>query len=499
MTHTLLHFILNLLIFGCNLALIVCILMVISFDYSHFDILTNQIRNWHMSPISEIAIAKKSPMNFSPLFNYTNPGTQKGCDCIGIYTQEEPEYTWEGNLSKGECVSTQLIAGCRNVNEINSFTATEIEGEFGIYYKRNEKVSYYDWYNENIYDNCSEVNMQSCGVIDTIGNNLCVRDMRQCPSIYIDKSALAYYEYINKESYNEINNIVDIISSNYLMYIEFESYTSEKICIKQSESFIYGNNMSYILFENDYVNDEGKEKGCQSSLLYNITTDLRYSTLFTTTMNTVVPKGTTEQIKALPLFAYSTFINSKINLFSRGYIGWSKRCKDYLPIIEKLVYLRGHLRAYFTLFLVNSLIVLPYYLLFIMIVTQIDYTNYKMHFLLSLSYTLFIVLFILMVGIEYKGVLSTKGYINEIALKQCGDNITNRLFFTLLYDFDIIQYEMYYSLLWNFFMFFASILKLFLVITKTNKRLMMLALLSSNNPSINANLITPVETEMIII
>ena len=119
MTHTLLHFILNLLIFGCNLALIVCILMVISFDYSHFDILTNQIGNWHMSPISEIAIAKKSPIHFSPLFNYTNPGTQKGCDCIGIYTQEEPEYTWEGNLSKGECVSTQLIAGCRNVNEIN--------------------------------------------------------------------------------------------------------------------------------------------------------------------------------------------------------------------------------------------------------------------------------------------------------------------------------------------------------------------------------------------
>ena len=132
-----------------------------------------------------------------------------------------------------------------------------------------------------------------------------------------------------------------------------------------------------------------------------------------------------------------------------------------------------------------------------MIVTQIDYTNYKMHFLLSLSYTLFLLLFILMVGIEYKGVSSTKVYIHEIALKQCGDNITNRLLFTMLYDLNIILYEMYYSLLWNFLMFFASILKVFLVITKTNKRLIMLALLLSNNPSINANLITPVETEMI--
>ena len=65
--------------------------------------------------------------------------------------------------------------------------------------------------NENIYENCSEVDMQSCGIIDTIGNSLCVRDIRQCPSIYIDKSALSYYEYINKETYHEINNITYII------------------------------------------------------------------------------------------------------------------------------------------------------------------------------------------------------------------------------------------------------------------------------------------------
>ena len=46
-------------------------------------------------------------------------------------------------------------------------------------------------------------------------------------------------------------------------------------------------------------------------------------------------------------------------------------------------------------------------------------------------------------------------------------------------------------------MLFASILKIVLVITKTNKRLLMLTLMSSNNPSINTDLITPVELELI--
>ena len=493
MTHTLLHFILNLLIFGCNLGLIVCILMIISFNYSHFDILTDQIINWHTNPINEIIISDSSPINYFSLFNYTNPGIQKGCDCIEIYVQEEPDYSWEGNLSKGECISTQLIAGCRNVNNISAFTVNEIENKFAIYYKRNDKYNYATWYNDNIFDNCSEVNMKSCGVIDTIGNNLCVKNIRECPPIKIDKSVLSYYG----DSIHNIQNIIDIISSNPLMFIEFKSYTNEKICIKQSESFIYGNNISYILFDNDYVNEEGNEKGCQSTLLNNITYDLRYSKLFTTTMDKAIPQNIMNQLKALPLFSYNKFINSNINLFSRGYIGWSKRCKDYYPNLEKLMYIKHHLRAYFTLFLVNGLIVLPYYLLFIMIVTQIDYTNYKMHFLLSLSYTIFIILFMLMIVYEYKGVSSTKLFTEEISLKQCGDLVTNRLFFTLLYDFDKLLYQIYYSLIWNLLMFFASVMKLILVITKTNKRLIMLALLSSNNPSINANLITPVEIEMI--
>ena len=102
-----------------------------------------------------------------------------------------------------------------------------------------------------------------------------------------------------------------------------------------------------------------------------------------------------------------------------------------------------------------------------------------------------------MVRYEYLGIIRTENIIDSIATKICGDHITNRLFLNLLEDISVLEKDIFITLYWIIMMLFASILKIVLVITKTNKRLLMLTLMSSNNPSINTDLITPVELELI--
>lgn len=495
MTHTFLHFFLNIIIFGCNLGLIVYVLIIITFNFSHFDILANQINNWYLNPLSEIIASPTDliPVNYNSLLNYTFPGTEAGCDCLSVPTtsKEPSDYTWEGQLNKGVCSSSQLIAGCFSVNPIQKITVNEIEKEFGIFYKRNKKENYYKWYHRNVFKNCESVGMVSCGVIDTVGNHLCFDQKENCPIIKND------YNY-NVQNFTKIQTLLFLIISNPLLFVDFESFTTNEICVNPAESQTFGNNMTYMLFpSSNYFDENGKEKGCTTSIYENITTDSRYTSIFSVKIESVLSKEKNNIFKKLPAFPYKNFVNSDINLFFRGYIGWDKKCEKYITHLEDFPFIQYHIRAYFTVFLVNGLIILPYYLLFIMIVTQIDFSNFRLHFLLSISYTTLLFLFFLMVRYEYQGVIKAGNIIGSITTKLCGDHITNRLFLNLLEDIRLLENDIFITLFWIIMMFFASILKIVLVITKTNKRLLMLTLMSSNNPSINTYLITPVELELI--
>ena len=495
MTHTFLHFFLNIIIFGCNLGLIVYVLIIITFNFSHFDILATQINNWYLNPLSEIIASPTNliPVNYNSLLNYTFPGIEAGCDCLSIprTSNDLSDYTWEGQLNRGICSPSQLLAGCFSVNPVQKITVNEIEKEFGIFYKRNKDNNYYKWYHKNVFKNCESVHLVSCGIIDTVGNHLCLEKKENCPSIRND------YNY-NLQNFTKIENLLLLIISNPLLFIDFKSFTTKEICVNPAESQTSGNNMTYILFpSSNYFDENGKEKGCTTSVYENITTDSRYSSIFSVNIESILSKENINIFKKLPIFPYKNFVNSEINLFFRGYVGWDKKCEKYFTQLEDFPVIQYHIRAYFTIFLVNGLIVLPYYLLFIMIVTQIDFSNFRLHFLLSISYTILLFLFFLMVRYEYLGIIRTENIIDSIATKICGDHITNRLFLNLLEDIRVLEKDIFITLYWIIMMLFASILKIVLVITKTNKRLLMLTLMSSNNPSINTDLITPVELELI--
>lgn len=501
MTHTLLHFILNLIIIGCNLGLIVCILIVITFDYSHFDILNANILNWNLDLIEEIVVAPayETKNEYTHLFNYTFPGTERGCDCSNLYVPPgtTPEYTWEGLITKGECISTQKKKECETIFEVSPMSTTVIFDNYSVMIKRAKNMNYFTLYKDNILPSCEEENLKDCGVIDTLGNKLCLNEKYDCPSSRLKINFLDNLEYF-PDVKNYFKPLLETLSKNILQNIEFEFSTSDNICINQLESEKFGENFSYPLMPISLtINSLGKEKGCYTSLLNKKTIDERYTKILTTSISSIFSSDYLNKLKRLPNFPYESYKNSNLNLFTRGFIGWEKKCEKHFRKLEPLTNLKFHLRAYFTLFLINALIVLPYYLLFIMIVTQIDYANFKLHFMLSISHSLIVVLFCALIVYEYIGVFFIEKRLEEIGLKSCGDSITNNLFFSMLDDIRAISKGIFFSFLWLMVIFGCSLLKIVLIITKMKKRTILLTLMSSNNPSIQTQLISPVEIEMV--
>lgn len=97
------------------------------------------------------------------------PGTSKGCDCDGIITRKT-------------CSDEEEKKGCKIINEISPINYDKIKGNL-ICIKRTEN-SYKELLklNKIIEKNkdCPE-NSKYCGIIDTLGNKLCVDNNEDCP------------------------------------------------------------------------------------------------------------------------------------------------------------------------------------------------------------------------------------------------------------------------------------------------------------------------------
>ena len=78
------------------------------------------INNWNTNVITDITVNATCPTNYTPIYNYSYPGMSIGCNCLnangtGIYI----------GISKHNCTSTEISAGCTLVNPLNSIAFTQ--------------------------------------------------------------------------------------------------------------------------------------------------------------------------------------------------------------------------------------------------------------------------------------------------------------------------------------------------------------------------------------
>ena len=213
--------------------------------------------------------------------------------------------------------------------------------------------------------------------------------------------------------------------------------------------------------------------------------------------NNIYPNDLKSNLLKITSFEFDKFINSKLNFFSRKFIGLKKECKDYIDFLKFFILIKNNIKFSFTIFLIIDLIVIPYFLLFILVVIQIEYDNFYLHIILSLFYSLIIFLYLTMFLIEYFKMKKCYFKSIEISDKFCGDNITNNILYLIRKDSYLLMGYIFKSILLIILILISSLLKTYLILVKLKKKKIINSLINGFNLNNQNSLITRFEMEIL--
>ena len=213
--------------------------------------------------------------------------------------------------------------------------------------------------------------------------------------------------------------------------------------------------------------------------------------------NNIYPNDLKSNLLKITSFEFDKFINSKLNFFSRKFIGLKKECKDYIEFLKFFILIKNNIKFSFTIFLIIDLIVIPYFLLFILVVIQIEYDNFYLHIILSLFYSLIIFLYLTMFLIEYFKMKKCYFKSIEISDKFCGDDITNSILYLIRKDSYLLMGYIFKSILLIILILISSLLKTYLILVKLKKKKIINSLINGFNLNNQNSLITRFEMEIL--
>ena len=518
MIHSILHFIFNVIIVMMNMSILICLINVLVYDFSKFEMIGFLYKNWSYNLIKKIKIeyqtsSQNSINEFEPLINISFPGILQGCDCT----------LYNNKLYMGKCSTNLLNKNCYDVEPIepdylNNLYLPEINtisnNGIIIYIERYSNLSYLDLINntetnENYFisngNNCNcDKNSKicvDCGIIDSLGNHLCITSYEginnNCYKIKLE------YDYSLKDI-KLIKDLELIFSNNnknisYLQYpIEFMTlYDNNTACILQDESISYPN-IKYELILSDNIttlfNPGLKNKGCISEIFHKITKDYRWNNFISFPMEYIFESNIKKELYQLPRFPYDDIINKNLSLNYRSFIGFRNRCINNINFIkENIIPYEKLVKIRFLLLLFTAMIFFPSFLLFFMMISQIDIISFYQRLFFSFAFTLSILGFLQSIYFELIDMNEKYENIRNIANNYCGDNLTNNLFFCILNDFKNLENTTKYCCYWTGIMLITSFCKIILILTKAYKRRILYYLYSNN-----VNISTRIEMQLLI-
>ena len=147
MIHSLLHFIFNVTIIIMDIFQLICLINILTYDFSKFEMVQYLYKNWSSNLIKKIKIEYQSSSLYSlsnqeALINISFPKIIQGCDCS----------LFNDKIYKGYCTLDLLKKNCYNIepidsNNLNNLYLPEIiDNNEGILIsiERYENLSYLD-------------------------------------------------------------------------------------------------------------------------------------------------------------------------------------------------------------------------------------------------------------------------------------------------------------------------------------------------------------------
>ena len=517
MIHSLLHFIFNVTILIMDLFQLICLISILTYDFSKFEMMEYLYKNWSLNLIKNIKIEYQTSSEYyntinmdkdlqiiESIINITFPRILQGCDCT----------IFNSKIYKGKCSKELLNKNCYDIEpkepiylynlylpEINNLSPNNNGIKISI--ERFENLSYLDLLNnaeqkedyfisENKECNCDKYSKVclDCGVIDSLGNHLCITSYKgidnNCYKIQLEYD----YSLKNTKLIKDLNMIFNHskinIHQKYISFpVEFMTvFNNSKACILQDETIsspkikynlIYYNNIKTVF------NPGMKNMGCISELFFRINQDNRWVPIYSLPMEYLLEPNFKKELKQLPLFPYEIMINN-LSLAYRTFIGIKNKCNNITIFIrDEIISYDKLLKIRFLLLLFFSLIFFPSLLLFYMMVSQIDILVFSQKMVFAISFSGIIIIFLESLYFELIDMKAKYEKLYIIANNYCGDDLTNNLFFCILNDFENLHNWTVFCCYWTLIMFLANICKICLIITKYCKKRIMFYLNFGNS------------------
>ena len=286
------------------------------------------ISNWRMRPIIDFNPEEISETNSTTYFINEQlglgqwEGIIKSCDCN--LSQNEK---YSQHFFRKKCSKTMLKYNCKNINKIppKSYTAWKGKKLNPIISKNNlDYLSYLLQYS----DESCEGNLKDCGYLDSNYElKLCLPQNILCPinHIFIDKNPNIASTYFYKN--------IKLNDNYYLHYTNEKSNGKILVQLKISELIPCGNILNDNRYEMESFLYKIEKFKCEDGI-----EDYRYFEIDYENKSTLYNEnGISDIVNKLPFYQFN---NNNQQLFTRSYIGLTKKVKFYSYHLEFFAHLK---------------------------------------------------------------------------------------------------------------------------------------------------------------
>lgn len=299
---------------GCDIILmmpLLGILVSIFFFNNNLEkdmlIVKDFIATWKSKPIQILQDSYYKScheIGTADIINYEWPGTKEGCICTSSNGKSE--------VLIGVCSSDQLAKGCKKLESIGAISANKWKRHY-LCASAIKLKPYFELNKVTQAEGCN-YRHQSCGIIDTLGNILCIPDNESCPinSISFKNNVEAHDVRIDTSNKNYNGKIF----TNFIV-------AEERLCVNHNEkSFIEKDHILILKDENSLCKTYSTNE--DGTINYE---DMNYIKLDSYSKKEFYEHNDIDKvISNIPGYNIDQ-ISANVNLYASVYPAWKKACQ----------------------------------------------------------------------------------------------------------------------------------------------------------------------------
>jgi hypothetical protein len=382
--------------------------------------------NWGKNPLLNIvqSYSAQCPQDLHPLLEGNEwGGTVHGCDCVGIRDWDIP-YEKRNRLNREWCDFNMTIAGCRDVKEVSPVKYSKWKDATLCAKRSNLNFTDFSKYSVVKGRSCFG-SFRQCGLMDTLGNVLCVESKSECP---INKIIIQNQVTAEPKDHNytkiALNNYFNLFYTNEAIdqpIITDIKLSEGNVCIDPSE--INTNYPQYAL-DRDISSYKCKTKVNGNAF------DTRFKIIDSENKRDLFSQnGITPLITNLPHFPVLS-LDATIGIYNRNFIGWKPSCfgdpfADPI-IVNKLGDKMDSISSCKVVMCVFSVLMIIYFIGQCIVKWAIYEGNNPVVFNITESGLITLSIIMLITCIVSKGKLGT--YATDLENFNCSDELTNDIF-----------------------------------------------------------------------